>query len=173
MGPSRFSGNGEFRRGSLLLGLDFDGTLAPIAAKPKLACLPQRNRRLLEALVGRNNVVVVIVSGRSLADVKTKVNVPGVYHAGNHGLEIEGPDGKWIHPQAKEVQRMVRTLARDVSATLGRFPGLLLEDKGLTLSLHYRLLPKNLPSAPLLDVLRRLIKPYAYRLHITHGHKVW
>ncbi len=167
------AGHPRFRKGSLLLGLDFDGTLAPIAPKPQLAKLPAKNRALLERLAGKPSVTVVIASGRSLSDVKSKVDVPGVFFAGNHGLEIEGPDGPWVHPQARELSRLVRALSKDLRATLGRFPGLIIEDKGLTLSLHYRLLPSNIPAAAVYAVLARLVKPYAFRFHVTQGHKVW
>jgi trehalose 6-phosphate phosphatase len=163
----------RWREGALLLGLDFDGTLAPIAPRPDLARLSLRNRQLLERLARKSSVTVVVASGRGLRDVKSKVDVPGLFYAGNHGLEIEGPDGPWVHPQAKPLARTVRRLARDISQTLGRFPGLVLEDKGLTLSLHYRLLPKNIPAPAVYAILLRLMKPYSYRLHVTHGHKVW
>lgn len=163
----------RWREGALLLGLDFDGTLAPIAPRPSLARLPARNRDLLHRLADKSSVTVVIASGRGLRDVKSKVDVPGIFYAGNHGLEIEGPDGQWVHPQAETLERSVRLLAKDISATLGRFPGLVIEDKGLTLSVHYRLLPRVIPPSAVYAILTRLVKPFEYRLRVSHGHKVW
>lgn len=159
--------------GALLLGLDFDGTLAPLAARPELARLPARNRGILERLKGRRSVLLAVISGRSLKDVREKVGVRGIFYAGNHGLEIDGPDGRWVHPQARALSKTMQAVARDLSDTLGKFPGVLIENKGLTLSVHYRNLPRAIPTAPLHAMLLKLLEPYRGRLKVTLGRKVW
>ena len=77
----------------ILLLLDYDGTLAPIAGRPDLAVLPARTREALMAVHKLDRFTLGIVSGRGLADVREMAGIPGLVYAGNHGLEIEGPDG--------------------------------------------------------------------------------
>lgn len=176
MAPMGLFESGSLPRGhagALLLGLDFDGTLAPLAPRPELARLPLRNRNLLEALTKKRQVVLAVISGRGLRDVRSKVNIPGIYYSGNHGLEIDGPTGRWIHPQARAIERIMEPLAQDLQDTLGRFPGVIVENKGLTLSVHYRNLPRAIPKPPLFAVLRKFVEPYDSRLRVSMGHMVW
>jgi trehalose-phosphatase len=75
----------------VILCLDYDGTLTPIAPTPEMAMLPEENREILHAL-GRNpGCSLAIVSGRALSDIKAKVGIPNLMYIGNHGLEAEGP----------------------------------------------------------------------------------
>jgi trehalose 6-phosphate phosphatase len=87
--------------GGLLVGLDFDGTLAPIVPIPDDAQMPEHTRSIIERLASRSDTRVAIVSGRGLADLRSRVPLANVYFAGNHGLEIEGPDVTRMHPDAQ------------------------------------------------------------------------
>ena len=64
------------RAASLLLFLDFDGTLAPIVPEPALAVLPDRHAQVLNELAALPTITIAIVSGRSLGDVKGRVGIP-------------------------------------------------------------------------------------------------
>ena len=77
----------------LLLLLDVDGTLAPIAPHPTLAHVPDNTRRLIAALAATPGVTVVLVSGRAAPDAKRLVGVERVWTVGNHGAEIIAPNG--------------------------------------------------------------------------------
>ena len=57
------------RAGSLHLGLDFDGTLAPLDADPRRTALPQRTRDVIERLARRPNAQLAILSSRALDDL--------------------------------------------------------------------------------------------------------
>lgn len=119
------------------LFLDFDGTLSPIAASPAEARLPARTRELLEMLADRMRVT--IVSGRSLGDIRSRVGLSSLSYAGNHGLEwvLDGTEGH------VPIDNAHRARVREALTILGKvaseFPGALLEDKGYTVSLHYRM----------------------------------
>ncbi|MEZ4292478.1 MAG: bifunctional alpha,alpha-trehalose-phosphate synthase (UDP-forming)/trehalose-phosphatase [Myxococcota bacterium] len=129
---------GEFLDGRpLMLFLDYDGTLASIAAHPSEAGLGTSMRRALEACAERSDTQVTIVSGRSLADVRACVPIEGISFAGNHGLEIEGPDVPFYrHPDiAHYVERAVE-LTRQLEAIA--IPGVWVEAKGASLTLHFR-----------------------------------
>jgi len=117
--------------------LDFDGTLAPIAARPEQARLPSEMRRLLTRLSRR--APVVIVSGRSLPDLRSRIGLPGLVYVGNHGLEIAGCGLRYRMEDADDWRRRLKALGDRLRETMGCLPGIFIEDKGYTLSVHYRL----------------------------------
>jgi len=122
----------------ILLVADYDGTLTPIVERPDLANLPKSTKQLLQALARQRRFTLGIISGRALTDLKTMVGINGITYAGNHGLEIEGPDIRFVHPLAEEF-RLILSLTHSVlSQALGTIKGVLVENKGLTLSVHYR-----------------------------------
>ncbi len=93
---------GAWRRsGGLVLLLDFDGTLAPIAARPELAAIPERTRAALDRLLGAPGVWAAVVSGWGMADVRERAGIPGIAYAGNHGMEMEGPGLRRVHAAAR------------------------------------------------------------------------
>lgn len=124
----------------LLLLLDVDGTLSPIAPRPGEAAVPEETRRVLSELVATPETHVAIVSGRAVADALRMVGVSGVWAIGNHGIEIAPPNGaamvrEDIAPfadQIKAASARVSDVARDLL-------GVLVEDKRWTASVHYRL----------------------------------
>jgi trehalose-phosphatase len=118
---------------------DFDGTLTPIVEKPELAVLPEATRNLLRALTSQGHITIGIISGRALADLKQKVNINGVIYAGNHGFEIEGPGLNFVNPIVDEIMPFYRIIRQVLVLTLGTIKGVFVEDKGITLSVHYRL----------------------------------
>ena len=75
----------------LLLLLDVDGTLAPIAERPEYAVVPPATQRVLVELVALPDTHVAIVSGRSARDARRLVNVKDVWVLGNHGIEVARP----------------------------------------------------------------------------------
>lgn len=120
---------GERLRERPVLGFDFDGTLAPIAADPDAVAIPGSTFALLERLAKRHPVVVV--SGRARADVQARLaGLPLAEVVGNHGSE----PFLALEPLAAEVRRW-RPL---VEARLAHLAGVRIEDKGSTLSIHYR-----------------------------------
>jgi trehalose 6-phosphate phosphatase len=130
---------GEIRTARHLLILtDFDGTLAPIVERPELASLPENSRLLLKRLSGIRNVTVGVISGRALPDLKNVVNIEGLIYAGNHGFEIEGPELNFVNPIADEIRPIFRVVCRILGMALGSSKGVFVEDKGITLSVHYR-----------------------------------
>lgn len=144
------------RRPRTFLLLDYDGTLAPLAPTPEAATLPPETRAVLERCVAHPQLDVAVVSGRALADVRAMVGIDGIYVAGNHGLEIEGPglepfrfDGLDAYQEPLEaVSRALDDLAEQ---------GAFLERKGPTLTFHVRAVPQA-AQAELLDRARALIE---------------
>ncbi len=125
--------------GRVLLLCDYDGTLTPIVETPDSACLPEETRSILQELAKQSRFTVGIISGRALDDLRRKVGIRNIIYAGNHGLEIEGPDIHFINPIAEEMRPVFKLMYRVLTKALSTVRGVHVENKGLTLSVHYRL----------------------------------
>ncbi len=124
----------------LIVMLDVDGTLAPITLRPDGAEVPPETRRAVSALAVARGIVIVLVSGRAAADARRIVGVAKAWVVGNHGYEIIGPDGETlIDPQVAAYQPVIAQAGRRIQPRLADVPGVIFEDKGWTLSIHYRL----------------------------------
>lgn len=132
------------RSGRVLLLFDYDGTLTPIVARPEDALLPNDVRRHLEALAAHPRYVTGIVSGRSLEDLAALAGIPGLIHAGNHGMEIRGPGLEFTHPGAVAARDTLDQVRASLADALAHIPGVIVEHKGLTLTVHYRATPEPL-----------------------------
>ena len=124
----------------LLIALDIDGTLAPIASRPEAAAVPEETRRVLERLTRLPAVHLAFVTGRAAHDGRRIVNVAGGWTIGNHGMELIDPNG------ALRVDRSVESFAQTITEAaerlvtpIGSIPGVLIENKKWTLSIHVRL----------------------------------
>jgi trehalose 6-phosphate phosphatase len=119
--------------------LDVDGTLAPIVPRPEDARVPEATRAELRRLASRY-ALVGCLSGRTGEDARRVVGVDGIVYVGAHGLELEPEADTW------------RAQLRDFAATVD-WP---VEDKGLTVSFHYRdTEDEQAARATLEDVARR------------------
>lgn len=160
------------RPGSWLIGLDFDGTLSPLARRPDLARLTEPTRRLLVRLARSPEVSLAFISGRSLRDIVNRIGLRGARYAGNHGLEIRGPGAAWRHPKAVSAAADLRALSRGLGSAVKAFPGAFVEDKRLTLSVHHRgMAPRH--EEALAKLLARSLTPFALRLKLARGKKTW
>lgn len=166
---------GERIRGAehVLLLSDFDGTLSTIAARPELAALPAETGQLLQDLSRQREITVVVISGRALSDIRGRVGIPGITYAGNHGLEIEGPHIRFVNPLAEQTAPFIRSVYDGLSQALSGIEGVVIEDKGLTLSVHYRLVEEGRVGE-----LRHLFEEVIGgtdsdgRITVTHGKRV-
>jgi trehalose 6-phosphate phosphatase len=145
--------------------LDVDGTLIDLAERPDAVHVDTELLDLIARLHRASGGAMALVSGRALSDLNQRLGALHVPLAGQHGLERRDAAGRlWIHaapPAAKGA--IVDALA----PVLARHAGLLLEDKGLTLALHYRRAPH------LADYAQRLMERLALgagaELEVQHG----
>jgi len=158
----------------ILLLLDYDGTLTPIVDKPELAVLPQEIKKLLRKLAKNRHYAVGVISGRALIDLKSKVDLEGIIYAGNHGLEIEGFGSSFLEPIAEEMRPFLQMLNQALSATLRGIKGAFVENKGLTVSVHYRLVD-DAEEGRVKDTFRKVTDPLHVtgKIRITQGKKVY
>lgn len=159
----------DFLASRILLGLDFDGTLSDIVESPEDAVLAPGTRRLLGALIVRPDIKVAILSGRALEDIKKRVDLPGIYYAGNHGLQIHGPQLEWTHPHVGELEA---SIWRPFAADLRDIPGAIVEPKRLGMAIHYRKVPKRFVRR-LADRVRARFASMRDRYRILRGKKTF
>jgi trehalose 6-phosphate phosphatase len=118
-------------RGQYLLAFDFDGTLCPIVAAPGDARMTETTRRLLRLVALLYPCAVV--SGRSRRDLLPRVGgVPLAAVVGNHGAEAG------YGPVDVSVRALVAGWGAEARRGLAGVPGIEIEDKGLSLAIHYR-----------------------------------
>ncbi|MFH1347913.1 MAG: trehalose-phosphatase [Candidatus Margulisiibacteriota bacterium] len=158
----------------LFIFLDYDGTLTPIVNKPHQAKLSSARRSFLKKFSQLPHVKLIIISGRMLSDLKKRVGIPNIYYAGNHGFEISGPGTKLVHPKARSAKPVLKKLGSLLVGKLKSIKGVLVEDKILTLSVHYRLVTKkDLPKVE--EIFQEIIRPYlkTKMIRVSHGKKVF
>lgn len=119
----------QFAWSRVLIGFDFDGTLAPIVPDRDQARMRVRTRQLLGMVCRRYPCAVI--SGRSRADVLRRLGgaVPR-YVVGNHGMEPGSSSGAFVDLMAMARSRLESALAGS--------PGIEFENKVYSLSIHYR-----------------------------------
>jgi trehalose-phosphatase len=156
----------------LLVLLDYDGTLTPIVDHPGEAQLESATREILVLLSQRPNTTVAILSGRSLEDLRARVGIAGLVYGGNHGLEIKGPgyDLERITPGATRAE--FQRLSSELEGLFRTIPGVLVENKGLTLSVHYRLVPSDM-LGEFHDAVRKASSKLSSCFQTTRGNKVY
>lgn len=120
--------------------LDIDGTLVAIARSPGGVRIDRSLRRVIEALHQSAAGAVALITGRPIADVDRLFPGIRLAAAGQHGIERRTASGRVsLHPFPS---RRLDAVRRRLTEAVARHPGLLLEDKGLSLALHYRMAPR-------------------------------
>lgn len=122
------------------LFLDFDGTLAPIVEDPARARMPPEVRPVLADLTGALGLVAV-VSGRPAAFLAEHVRVPGVALLGLYGMERWRDGHVDADPAAASWRARVQEARTRMQDALRGADGVWVEDKGLTVAVHWRNAP--------------------------------
>lgn len=125
----------------IALFLDVDGTLLEIAATPTSVRVPASLRNTLQLAARRENGALALVSGRAIIELD-RLFAPLIFPAaGQHGAEIRDSQGRTTRPSIDAGQL---DPAREVLEELViYYKGLLLEDKGTALAVHFRQAPQH------------------------------
>jgi trehalose 6-phosphate phosphatase len=119
----------DFAQERVLLAFDFDGTLAPIVRDPAAAAMRPRTSALLAKVA--KLYPCVVISGRSRADVMKKVDAIALRAVfGNHGME----PSRNLH----NARWLAALWHAQLASTLPRIAGVVIEDKSVSLAVHYR-----------------------------------
>ena len=146
---------------------DFDGTVSAIVEDPSAARLVIGAGDAFAALAERLDVVAII-TGRAPLDARRLTGVPGLLIAGNHGMEWLEPDADEAHAAPGEAS--LRAHLDEVIAALPDLPGIVVEHKGVSASVHYRNAPD--PDATRSAILSALGDIEARGLRIGHGRMI-
>lgn len=148
---------------------DFDGTLSEIVPVPGEAVLVEGLVPVLRRLA--QCCPVAVVSGRDLADVRDRVNLPGIWYAGSHGFEMDGPAGQhYEHEAAQGALPVLADAATSLRERLADVPGVLVEAKKFAVAVHYRNVEPD--SVPTVLAAVRELGDRESRLRVTGGRKV-
>jgi len=120
------------------LFLDFDGTLAPIVPDPTKAHLSEAVREAVQRVAERESIVTTIISGRAVEDLYVRIRLDNVIYSGNHGLEVFGRGLRFVEPEADARRDHLRRLSELLAGRLRDVAGVIVEDKGLSTSIHFR-----------------------------------
>jgi alpha,alpha-trehalase len=152
------------------LFLDYDGTLTPIVDDPADATLPERARKVLEALSGV--WPVAILSGRDLKDVRSMVGLDDIVYGGSHGFDIWGAPAEL--PGEIDQDALLAALdaaESEIAPTVRDVEGARAERKRFAIAVHYRQSPPDR-----VDELRRTVESVASsspELRMTPGKKIF
>jgi len=150
------------------LFLDFDGTLVEIAETPEAIAVPEDLPAVLAMASASLGGALAVISGRRLADIDRFLRHTVTAVAGLHGLERRGADGSVHHVALPEAA------LNDARARLATFvaahPGVLLEDKGGSVALHYRQAPAHGPAC--VSLTEELAAASGGRLAVQRGKMV-
>ena len=148
---------------------DIDGTIAPIAVIPDEAQVSSGCRSALATLTSSMTLVAVL-TGRDVLKAREMLTTDDVVYVGNHGLD-RWQDGKLeMAEEARDYLPVVQRLEDKLRQDLGML-GLIVEDKGVSFGIHYRLSPEpGKTRAAILDTLGHI--PEAQDMLITEGKMV-
>jgi trehalose-phosphatase len=117
-------------------------------------------------------VYLAIISGRSLDDLRKKVGVSDIIYVGNHGLEIENPDGRHKKIVSSARTKELKRITQNVQNSLKEIPGIVIEEKGPILSVHYRNVPQKF-FARIPRILKEELQQWKDRWKIKSGKMVF
>ncbi len=159
------------RKNHLVL-LDYDGTLTSIMDRPGRARLSGARKRKLIIISKKKRIKIGLVTGRSLCDIKGLLG-GGVLISANHGFEV-CHKGKVLYPLGKSFKKPMDELGKALTGHLDRIPGLLLESKGFSVAVHYRMVPGRYWD-DIERIVKRVSAPWRrrYGWRLTRGKKLW
>lgn len=128
------------------LVLDFDGVLSPIVEDPAASALPDRTAGALRRL-SRHLGLLAVISGRPVAFLEDRIGISGVPLLGSYGLERSDDGVRRLDPSAARWKAQVGDASRLLRALLADAPGLRVEEKPVSVAVHWRQAPDHAAAA--------------------------
>lgn len=162
----------ELKNKNIFIFLDYDGTLTPIVKKPEDAIIGIEAKRLIERLKRKYKGRLAVISGRPLTEIKKLVGIKGIIYAGNHGLEIEKEKKRFNAALPADYKTALKKIKKRLIKELDFINGAFMEDKSLTISVHYRLIKDG--QSTIKKIIDRVLKPYiaGKKIKVNNGKKV-
>ena len=157
-----------YQRGErLVLAFDYDGTLTPLVAHPRLAHLDPARRDILARLAATPRVTVGVVSGRGLDDLIGMVGLEGLSYGGSTGLELELAGERLIPAEALDHRTLLDSLSAAFEQGVAD-TGAWVEKKPFGFTVHYRQMAIHHLESLLIQTFS-LLRPHVASLHILNG----
>jgi trehalose 6-phosphate phosphatase len=165
LGPAGLAALTSLLRTPALFAFDFDGTLAPIRARPDDVHVSTPIALRLEKLARVRPVA--IVTGRRIADVRERLGFVPAWIVGNHGAEDDGdPDGAArAHHALDALRDRLRARGDGLAGA-----GVAIEDKGQSLALHFRTAPDRAAASAMIE---DVLAGFTPSLHVFGGKLVY
>ena len=165
LGPQGLAALAALVRAPALFAFDFDGTLAPIRPRPDDVHVSATIALRLEKLARLRPVA--IVTGRQIADVRERLGFTPTWIIGNHGAEDDGDPEAAARARAAldALRERVRAHADGLAGA-----GVLVEDKGQSLALHFRTAPDRAAASALIE---EVMAGFTSTLHVFGGKLVY
>jgi trehalose 6-phosphate phosphatase len=154
-------------RAPVALYLDIDGTLLDVALTPSTVHVPPELADLLDAVSTRLSGALAIVTGRPISEADQLLKPLKFAAAGVHGAEMRTSTSGAIISQTPSFSLELTARIKSIAQAL---PGIVIEDKGTGISLHYRLSPEL--HVPLLRALEALKPHFPGEFTVCEGRKV-
>ncbi|EDV99221.1 probable trehalose-phosphate phosphatase J [Drosophila grimshawi] len=147
--------------------LDYDGTLAPIADNPSNTIMPVEVGAILRKLAKHPQIFMCVISGRALKNVQAHVSIDGITYSGNHGLEIEYPDGsRHDYDLPADIKKNYTAMVEELKQRVEK-NGAWVEDKRVSLTYHYRDTPVGLKDEQK-KLATEISQNYGFRVSQAH-----
>jgi trehalose 6-phosphate phosphatase len=132
------------RAPAIMTFLDFDGTLVEIAPTPADVEFAAPRKRWLEDILSLPRCSVGVVSGRPIDELRRIIGLDEIFYIGCHGLEWAAPDGaRYTASPSPVLVDALSSLRAVMRAAMAGFAGVVVEDKGISLALHYRMAERD------------------------------
>ncbi|MBE9482211.1 MAG: trehalose-phosphatase [Chloroflexi bacterium] len=128
------------RRSPFGLITDVDGTISPVAPTPQQASVSPLCHHYLSLLCS-HLALVAAISGRPAAEVKDMIRIDEMVYIGNHGLERWTEGHIELFKDIQDYSKVIKDIIKDITPLLS-IKGVIIEDKGITATIHYRLCPE-------------------------------
>lgn len=154
------------QRRPLLVMTDYDGTLVPIRDTPAAARPTPALLTLLARLSRQHGLVLAVVSGRDLTDLRKMLPLSGLYLVGSHGAAYCCPDGRlFLDPAAVWSAPVLPRVAAMAERCVGGAAGFLIERKQAAVALHYRL-AEGRTATRVVEAFLTAVQPLLVRYHL-------
>lgn len=157
-------------REDIFLFLDYDGTLTPIAESPDKAVLSLAMRNILLKL--NEQMPLAVITGRSVENIREILGIDNIIYAGNHGAEVWDGTELVSGEQFTEAKNGLAGVTAELKEALAPIRGVLVEDKGLTASVHYRMV-RSEDLCRVINVFWSVADSHKDRFSVTSGKKVF
>jgi len=140
---------------AIITFLDFDGTLVEFAPTPGEVRFEAARKRWLREIVALPRCAVGVVSGRAVDDLRRLIGLEQIFYVGCHGLEWAAPDGmRYVSWPNRALLDALASLRAEMREAMAGQPGIVIEDKGIALALHYRMADQDTAAAARKEFVR-------------------